>query len=121
MALINASKVKVVDESMCAYRPRTTATGGLPNISFIKQKLEPLGKLIVAYFPVLLSSLLINAFLSSLHKIRHRVQGLSLSSDRLHACIGVTVRQGWDVYRSVSGFNWSYSCMHRSASGEKYT
>jgi hypothetical protein len=36
MALINASKVKVVDESMCACHPRTTATGGLPNISFIK-------------------------------------------------------------------------------------
>jgi hypothetical protein len=40
---INGSKVKVVDESMCAYRPRTTATGGLPNISFVKRKPEPLG------------------------------------------------------------------------------
>jgi hypothetical protein len=48
MALINASKMKVVDKSMCAYRPRTTATGGLPNISFIKRKPEPLGKLIAA-------------------------------------------------------------------------
>jgi len=38
-------KVKVVDASMCAYRPRTTATGGLPNISFIVRKPEPLGKI----------------------------------------------------------------------------
>ena len=34
----------VVDESMSAWRPRTTATGGLPNISFIVRKPEPLGK-----------------------------------------------------------------------------
>jgi hypothetical protein len=40
---IHGSKVKVVDESMCAYWPRTTATGGLPNISFVKRKPEPLG------------------------------------------------------------------------------
>jgi len=41
--LIKGAKVKAVDESMCAYRPRTTSTGGLPNISFIKRKPEPLG------------------------------------------------------------------------------
>jgi hypothetical protein len=34
----------VADETMCAWRPRTTALGGLPNISFIIQKPEPLGK-----------------------------------------------------------------------------
>jgi hypothetical protein len=34
-----------VDETMCAWRPRTTALGGLPNISFIVRKPEPLGKL----------------------------------------------------------------------------
>jgi hypothetical protein len=33
-----------VDESMCAWRPRTTALGGLPNISFLVRKPEPLGK-----------------------------------------------------------------------------
>ena len=33
-----------VDESMCAWRPRTTALGGLPNISFVVRKPEPLGK-----------------------------------------------------------------------------
>jgi hypothetical protein len=32
------------DESMSAWRPRTTKTGDLPNISFIKRKPEPLGK-----------------------------------------------------------------------------
>ena len=44
--IIKPSKTKVADESMSAYRPRTTATGGLPNISFVKWKPEPLGKVI---------------------------------------------------------------------------
>jgi hypothetical protein len=35
----------VADESMSAWRPRTTALGGLPNISFVIRKPEPLGKL----------------------------------------------------------------------------
>jgi hypothetical protein len=43
MTTINASKIKVVGESMCDYYPRTTATGWHPNLSFIKQKPEPLG------------------------------------------------------------------------------
>lgn len=33
-----------IDESMCAWKPRKTALGGLPNISFIVRKPEPLGK-----------------------------------------------------------------------------
>ena len=37
---INGSKVKVVDESMCAYQPRTTAMGGLPNIQLLKENLS---------------------------------------------------------------------------------
>ncbi|XRB20796.1 hypothetical protein RI054_25g106450 [Pseudoscourfieldia marina] len=32
-----------LDESMSAWKPRTTKTGGLPNISFIKRKPKPLG------------------------------------------------------------------------------
>lgn len=40
---INTSVEQVFDESMSAFRPRTTATGGLPNISFIQRKPEPLG------------------------------------------------------------------------------
>ena len=43
LRLLKGAKVKAIDESMCAYRPRTTSTGGLPNISFIKRKPEPLG------------------------------------------------------------------------------
>jgi hypothetical protein len=41
--LVKGAKVKAIDESMCADHPRTTSTGGLPNISFIKRKPEPLG------------------------------------------------------------------------------
>jgi hypothetical protein len=41
------SKWICADESMCSWRPRTTALGGLPNISFVVRKPEPLGKLIL--------------------------------------------------------------------------
>lgn len=40
---VAASFTKVLDESMSAFRPRTTKTGGLPNISYILRKPEPLG------------------------------------------------------------------------------
>lgn len=40
------SKWISVDETMCAWKPRKTATGGLPNISFIVRKPEPLGETI---------------------------------------------------------------------------
>jgi hypothetical protein len=33
----------IADESMSAWHPRTTALGGLPNISYIIRKPEPLG------------------------------------------------------------------------------
>lgn len=38
-----ASSLKVFDESMSAYRPRTTKTGNLPHLSKIDRKPEPLG------------------------------------------------------------------------------
>ena len=41
--MVAASRVKVQDESMSAWKPRKDKTGGLPNISFIKRKPEPLG------------------------------------------------------------------------------
>ena len=37
------SNVIVPDESMIAWEPQTTKTGGLPNISYIKRKPKPLG------------------------------------------------------------------------------
>jgi len=40
---IKCSRWICADESMCAWRPRTTALGGLPNISFVVRKPEPLG------------------------------------------------------------------------------
>jgi hypothetical protein len=40
---VAASARKTLDESMSAYRPRTSKTGGWPNISFILRKPEPLG------------------------------------------------------------------------------
>jgi hypothetical protein len=36
----------IVDESMSAWRPRTSATGHLPNISYIFRKPENLGKVL---------------------------------------------------------------------------
>jgi len=40
----------IIDETMSAWRPRTTPTGGLPNISFILRKPEPLGKCLCCLF-----------------------------------------------------------------------
>jgi hypothetical protein len=34
-----------IDETMSAWRPGKTALGGLPNISFIDRKPEPLGEI----------------------------------------------------------------------------
>ena len=45
--IIQHSSMLVADESMSAWVPRTSKTGGLPNISFIKRKPEPLGKFIL--------------------------------------------------------------------------
>ena len=33
----------IIDQTMSVWRPRTTPTGGSPNISFILRKPEPLG------------------------------------------------------------------------------
>ncbi len=41
---VNGHAWKTADESMSAYRPRTTKLGGLPNISFVLRKPEPLGR-----------------------------------------------------------------------------
>jgi hypothetical protein len=40
---IITSEKRVLDESMSAFRPRTTKLGGLPNISYILRKPEPIG------------------------------------------------------------------------------
>ena len=40
---VQCSRILSVDESMSAWRPRTTVTGGLPNLSFVARKPEPLG------------------------------------------------------------------------------
>jgi len=38
---VRCSRLLSVDESMSAWRPRTTVTGGLPNLSFVARKPEP--------------------------------------------------------------------------------
>jgi len=42
--LLSSSRWISIDETMSAWQPRKTALGGLPNISFIARKPEPLGK-----------------------------------------------------------------------------
>ena len=42
-ALLRTVPVCVLDESMSAWRPRTSPTGGLPHISYVIRKPEPLG------------------------------------------------------------------------------
>ncbi len=41
--VVAASVKKVLDEMMSEWKPRTSALGGLPNISFILRKPKPLG------------------------------------------------------------------------------
>lgn len=41
--IMYASSTTVLDESMSAFIPRTTKSGNLPNLSFVKRKPEPLG------------------------------------------------------------------------------
>jgi hypothetical protein len=45
--LIKASQWKVEDESMSAWCPRKSKTGGLPNIFYVIRKPEPLGKFFI--------------------------------------------------------------------------
>ena len=40
---VQSSNVKIMDESMSAFRPQTTPTGNLPHLSFIQHKPEPIG------------------------------------------------------------------------------
>jgi hypothetical protein len=49
--LIQVSRWKVDDESMSARFPHKSKTGGLPNISYIIQKPEPLGMFFLFSFP----------------------------------------------------------------------
>ncbi len=40
----------LIDECMSAYCPRKTSTGGLPNISYIERKPEPLGNVFADFY-----------------------------------------------------------------------
>ena len=41
---VSAGSFKILDEIMCAWRPRQDKFGGLPHISFVARKPKPLGK-----------------------------------------------------------------------------
>ena len=41
---VSAAAMKVLDEMMCAWRPRRDKTGGIPHLSFIARKPKPFGK-----------------------------------------------------------------------------
>ena len=48
-----SSQIKVLNKSMLAWRPHTSRNGGLPNISYIIRKPEPLGtEFKTVYYPV---------------------------------------------------------------------
>jgi hypothetical protein len=58
-----------IDESMSAWKPRTTKNGNLPNISFIARKPEPLGEnpgLLLYSFLVLLLTFLLLIFAAAI-------------------------------------------------------
>lgn len=41
---VSAAAMKVLDEMMCAWRPRRDKTGGIPHLSFIARKPKPFGE-----------------------------------------------------------------------------
>ena len=65
-----------IDESMSAWRPRTTPTGGLQNTSFILRKPEPLGKFFCCFFLFLLSKFANSFLFYFLFRYRVQVYGL---------------------------------------------
>jgi len=79
---ITASLWKVEDESMSAWCPRKTKTGGLPNISYVIRKPEPLGRTVLFVFVFLLLPYRSNFSFSSFS--RYRVQKHRLLYPRLH-------------------------------------
>jgi len=84
-----------VDETMCAWRPRTTVLGGLPNISIIVRKSEPLCKLMEAiliffnYSPYKL--ILFHSTYFQSH--RSRIQNNGMLCDRCDAPHGNPARE----------------------------
>ena len=45
---VSASVLKVLDEIMCAWKPRKDAKGGLPHISFVARKPKPMGMVLLS-------------------------------------------------------------------------
>ena len=41
---VSAAAMKVLDEMMCAWRPRKDKTGGMPHLSFIARKPKAFGE-----------------------------------------------------------------------------
>ena len=88
--LIRASNWKVEDESMSAWCPRKTKTGGLPNISYVMRKPEPLGNFFVCLCVCVL--LFYNLFLTYLlFSFRHRDQKHCLLQNWLHLSFGAAM------------------------------
>ncbi|MFO0446461.1 MAG: hypothetical protein ACK51L_02220 [bacterium] len=75
--LFQGSRWISIDESMSAWRPRKTALGGLPNISFITRKPEPLGLSKVNFFFIFLYTLTLT-FLLPLPQVLNSKQVLAL-------------------------------------------
>jgi len=65
----------IVDDTMSAYRPRTSATGKLPNISYIFRKPEPLGTFFRCSSSLLSSCFSLSCLIVILYQ---QVQNLSL-------------------------------------------
>ncbi len=111
---VHAHAWNMADESMSAFHPRTTQLGGLPNISFVLQKPEPLGKLFCFLPRRCPVSLTILCLFSK--KFRYRVQVCSLPQDGLHALSRNSKREG-SLEISLSQCSYASNCwLHSQAS-----
>jgi hypothetical protein len=108
--LIRASSWKVEDESMSAWCPRKTKTGGLPNISFIIRKPEPLGNYMFVCFLFCISFPITHLFVvfypsgTELKNIACCKIGCMLALELQHGKEGMRLEQYYDTLGATAAY-----------------
>jgi len=74
---ISASHVLVFDESMSSFIPRTTKTGGLPNLLYVCRKPELLG----TEFKNIVDGMIVTMIWLEIQEVEHRMRALEYTHD----------------------------------------
>ena len=103
------SEIIAMDESMSAFRPQTTKTGGLPNISYIMRKPENLGtefKCVVCPVTGVMMFLEIQMGKDLMRHTKYQQELGATAACGLRLSEGVTRRTGSDPVELVLGDSW---------------